>query len=151
MNGTANVLNTTALMQVKDVECCRFLLIHGAQINKIDRHGYNAITSYMSHSNRIDKDLCFLLYAAGETTPEKIESRFPSGGNKAIKVADYLPRIQFNLKYLCREAIRKRLLNLDPHTHLFGRIPQLGLPHLTKYLLYNMSLFSSSPPDNDGN
>ena len=38
------------------------------------------------------------------------------------------PPFRLHLKHICREAIRKHLLNLDPHTHLFGRVPRLGLP-----------------------
>ena len=35
--------------------------------------------------------------------------------------------------------IREHLLHLDPHTHLFGRVPRLGLPAaLTDYLLFNI-------------
>ena len=41
----------------------------------------------------------------------------------------------------CREAIRRHLLNLDPHENLFLRIPRLGLPSLlAKYLLLDLSL-----------
>ena len=48
---------------------------------------------------------------------------------------------KFHLKHLCRMAIRKHLLKLDPHTHLFDRVPKLGLPFLlTDYLLFNMSI-----------
>ena len=156
VNATVDLLKTTALMLVQDVKCCQLLLIYGAQINITDRHGYNALTYYMSHSDKVDKDVCSLLYAAGETTPEKLESRVPSGGNKTINVVDYLPQIQikFYLKYLCREAIRKHLLNLDPHTHLFGRISRLGLDlpkSLIEYLLFYMSLDSAWPPSKDQN
>ena len=56
--------------------------------------------------------------------------------------------LRFDLKHLCREAIRKHLLELDLHTHLFGRIPKLGLPKpLTEYLLFRMSLSEVGPPD----
>ena len=37
--------------------------------------------------------------------------------------------------------IRKHLLKLDPHQHLFKRVPKLGLPSaLSRYLLYNVAL-----------
>ena len=51
--------------------------------------------------------------------------------------------LKLNLEHLkhCREAIRKHLIDLDPHAHLFNRIPQLGLPSLlTDYLLFDISL-----------
>ena len=43
------------------------------------------------------------------------------------------------LKNMCRERIRKYLLELSP-TSLFVRIPQLGLPPIMAYLLYNIDL-----------
>ena len=76
-----------------------------------------------------------LLFAAGEIiddiTVEKFDFR------KSVELPDLL----FCLQYLCREAIRRHMINLDPHTHLFSRIPKLGLPTLlTEYLLYDVSL-----------
>ena len=59
------------------------------------------------------------------------------------KVCKYIPGKDpdLSLKSICREAIRKHLINIDPHQHLFGRILQLGLPSsVAEYLLYNMSL-----------
>ena len=45
------------------------------------------------------------------------------------------------LHYHCRMAIRRHLLELDPHENLFLRIPRLGLPSgLVKYLLCDASL-----------
>ena len=71
-----------------------------------------------------------LFYAAGETI----------NGTK-VQVPDCLKSPEFSLKHLCRETIRKHLLDIDPHQHLFGRIPKLRLPSsLTAYLLYNVSL-----------
>ena len=46
-----------------------------------------------------------------------------------------------NLANICRKAIRKHLLQLDPHSHLFARIPRLPLPAaLARYLLFNQNL-----------
>ena len=56
-------------------------------------------------------------------------------------VLDYLDKREINLKELCRESIRKHLLQLNLHQCLFSKIPQLGLPKLlTQYMLCNMSL-----------
>ena len=105
----------------------------------------------MANANPINRDLCSLLFAAGETTPEKVKRLIKR--NEIVNVADYLPQIliKFDLKHLCREATRKHLLKLDPHTHLLGRVPRLGLPSLlTEYLLYNMSL-DAPGEDKDSN
>ena len=96
-----------------------------------------------------------MLLAAGESTPEKVERILIQIGTvlRTVNVADYLPQIQtkLNLKHLCREAIRKHLLKLDPHTHLFYRVPSLGLPSLlVEYLLYDMSL-DAPGEDKDSN
>ena len=46
-----------------------------------------------------------------------------------------------SLKELCREVIRRCLLDLDPYRCLFQRIPLLALPQaLISYLLYDMNL-----------
>ncbi len=46
-----------------------------------------------------------------------------------------------DLQAHCRSAIRRHLLSLDPHSHLFNRIPRLPLPSAVKdYLLFHVSL-----------
>ena len=83
-----------------------------------------------------------ILYAAGETL----------GGGCVDKIPEQLQFEQekLQLKHICREAIRKHLLKLDPHQHLFGRIPRLGLPNaLKKYLLYNQSLDGDDNSDDN--
>ena len=48
---------------------------------------------------------------------------------------------QICLKSLCREKIRKCLLNLNRSQHLFYRVPKLGLPAaLTQFMLFGISL-----------
>lgn len=74
------------------------------------------------------------LHAAGE---------FFQDGNIDYEKPDILKHIDVKtqLKHMCRESTRNHLLDLDPYTHLFNRIPQLGLPSsLIAYLLYHMSL-----------
>ena len=42
---------------------------------------------------------------------------------------------------MCREAIRKHLIDVRPHINLFERVPWLGLPQLLQsYLLYDLEL-----------
>ena len=56
-----------------------------------------------------------------------------------IKIPDCLKLSQLDMCLMqsCREAIRNHLLKLDPHSHLFARIPKLGLPkQVCKFLLY---------------
>ena len=71
-----------------------------------------------------------LLYAAGEED------------EMYTNVPDYLPdECEINLMNICRQSIRKHLLNIDLHTHLFARVAKLGLPpSLEKYLVYGQTL-----------
>ena len=79
-----------------------------------------------------------ILLAAGERASD----------NSGQMVEAAKPVKELTLMELSIEAIRNHLLKLDPHTHLFGRVPKLGLPSLlTEYLLYGASLDDDS--DND--
>ena len=91
----------------------RLLLRSGAKVNFGRKH-------YMIVTPRIR----LLLHAAGESmVPRNLKIR------------------KDTLYHICREAIRKHLLKLDPHENLFFRIPGLGLPSLlVKYLLFDESL-----------
>ena len=89
-----------------------------------------------------ERDICRLLFAAGETLDGIPDEEIPD----CLKFDD----LQLELKHICREAIRKHLLSLDPHTHLFGRVPRLGLPSLlTEYLLYQQTLDDDDIEENN--
>ena len=116
------------------VNCPPLFLRRKAQINQINADGWNAITTHLMSMSR-NKTMVLLLHAAGE----KIDGTTLADGS----VPDYLQNkdLRLCLKHLCRETIRKHLLDLDPHEHLFDRVPRLGLPALlTDYLLYGISL-----------
>ena len=124
------------------------LLRAGININKFSRpQGKNALGIFLDYkfkyqnekddsmiNTEINYDAAIMvLYAAGETLDGIVEDKIP----EVIKFEDE----KLELKHICREAIRKHLLKLDPHQHLFSRIPELGLPSaLSKYLLFNSSL-----------
>ena len=74
-----------------------------------------------------------LLYAAGETLDGTGEEKIP----EVLKFEEE----KFQLKHMCRMAIRGHMLGLDSHMNLFVRVPKLALPKaLNRYLLFNMSL-----------
>ena len=83
-----------------------------------------------------------LLFAAGEILEGEIDGNKVNASDLHIpQFLQHFKDLKFCLKHLCREAIRKQLIILDPHAHMFSRIPQLGLPTvLSKYLLYHVSL-----------
>ena len=104
-----------------------------------NNHSENALTYHLSfyrgHPDRIKKDVCNVLHAAGETIH-----------NASVEQPDFMKH-DVTLKHLCREAIRKHLLNVNPNQHLFERVLQLGLPSsLAEHLLYDVLL---NDDDND--
>ena len=91
------------------------------------------------------RELVMLLFAAGEIVNDPVSLCRHSYQMSSYNMCDLLElnfeEEKLKLKHICREAIRKHLLKLDPHQHLFGRIPRLGLPNaLNMYLLFSVSL-----------
>ena len=136
----------------KAVEVLRTLLSAGLKINVSDKKYKYKVGDGYTNSREVDlllvrmladgyirSNLLDLLFAAGEEDPKN--------GN----LPEYLPpQNEIILKHLCRKTIRKHLLEVDPHTHLFGRVPKLGLPSsLFEYLLYNQTLYSESNGDDE--
>ena len=85
-----------------------------------------------------------ILLAAGEeldTSAEVLMNQLQKDAKKIPKYLEEEAKLKETLMQICRETIRDYLIKLDPHLHLFGRIPKLGLPSLmTEYLLYDVSL-----------
>ena len=112
------------------------LLLQGAKVNVLHHNGVNALTEALMYGELIVKDsnMEALLFATGE----KIDRQAVEAKGEKVP-DDFQP--QFNLIDICRRRIREHLLELDPHTNLFSRVPQLGLPRiLNDYLLYNQTL-----------
>ena len=142
-------------------QCIRRLLRAGIHINKFSRfEGKNALgmldrkfltididRDKISHQNSVS-----ILYAAGEKLEVVDVLDSPEGSDDGDTLdsdvdEENISEIQrfddekLILKNICRKAIRKHLLELDPHQNLFDRIPKLGLPlSLTSYLLFHLSL-----------
>ena len=91
-----------------------------------------------------------LMFAAGEILNDDDLDKMSTEEKDSLQIFEirHENRKMDYLRHLCRKAIRKHLLKLNPYLHLFNRIPQLGLPHVeTQYLLFDMSLDLES----DGN
>ena len=138
--------------------CVRILLKAEARINVTNRWKHNALYWCQTCGQR---DTARLLFAAGES-PDGTIINTPGGGSGNTPdgsiddestgapdvdlVNKFLADIlrldtKLTLKHLCREPIRNHLLQMSPHEHLFGRVPNLGLPtSLASYLIYNMEL-----------
>ena len=88
-------------------------------INKSTRRFENALKCHLKHCRPVKRDLA----------------------NDLFQDLLGLKRMRVELKDIYREAIRKHLLKLDPHQHLFGRVPRLELPvSVIQFLLYGESI-----------
>ena len=138
----------TALHRVKNVQCLCLLLKARAHVNM---KPVNALEYKIA--NKPTKDVCMMMFAAGERLKyTTVVITHATGREDEAQVPDYLlfKDVKFHLKHLCREKIRKHLLDMDPHTNMFLRVPHLPLPNLLiNYLLYNLFLETDSDNDDD--
>ena len=129
-------LNLLALAAVsRNVTSMKLLFRAGIPINTGKPNALLQYITFTKLGNKMDKMIFRTLCASGECI----------GGRKT----------KLDLKAQCRRAIRKHLLDLDPHTHLFDRVQRLGLPKLLqRYLVYNVNIYDdceSMAADDDNN
>ena len=147
VNAIDSTGNTALMFSAYSVHAVRHLLHAGAIVNTVNRYGHNAIQQAIAEHGH--QEVLMLLHAAGDVIKSKHVLKFDL---QSIPVPEYLQHqdIKMELKHMCREAVRKHLIYLNKHTHLFTRIPQLELPSsLTSYLLYNMSLETHNQTEQD--
>ena len=147
---------TTALLAAAlfrhSLNTFKALLKSGARVNVRAQPQLNALETTFSTDDCYStgvlppEDAVSLLHAAGETTDGTSFYELDWFGRTARFKIDFpkylLQRLSTDtLKDVCREAIRKHLLDINQHLNLFMRIPQLGLPtRLTNYLLFDEDL-----------
>ena len=100
-----------------NVNCIILSLLGGTEINRVAMER-NALAWHFTQCQFPDEAICKFLYSAGEDVDSALHSKLP----KSLQ----FQTIKLQLKHICREVIRKHLLKLDPHQHLFSRIPKLG-------------------------
>ena len=117
------------------------LLKAAAHVNKINTEGLNAVQNHLARNSTPNKDVMLLLIAAGESYAGARINITEQDLNLSIRATpEYLlgTEVEMSLKNMCRENIRKHLINLDPHLNLLLRIPKLGLIYgLASYILYD--------------
>ena len=119
-----------------NIDCMKSVLLSGAEVNRSNLDGGNAFTTSQT------EDSIMLLCAAGEMISPSVPTP------ECLKFED----LQLQLQHICREAIRKHLLDLDPHSNLFCRIAGLGLPaKMKEFLLYGVSLDDEDEEEKDDN
>ena len=144
MDGPAGTLLHHATK--RNANFVRNVLHSDIKINTMDYSGRNALQFYILNCDQIDKAMVMLLLAAGEKIDRRTteaDLRVYCQDDRKTQVLEYLwqENTELSLKHLCRQAIRNHLLDLDPHQHLFGRVPRLGLPAPeTEYMLFDVTL-----------
>ena len=131
----------------------RVMLREGIKVNVRNNNGFNALTFHLdytthyptSHSLHSSK-FAMLLLSAGETVDKDERMKLLQLLNKNYGIAqaevlDYLKSpANISLMNICRETIRKHLLQMS-YVNLFFQVPRLPLPRLmTSYLLYDVTL-----------
>lgn len=110
-------------------QCVRYMLMSGALVNCAGDDSKSLPASIYFNN----KEAIMLMFSAGEKLCDKDSMLAPD----EVKFEKQI----MNLKHFCRRSIRKHLLDINQHEHLFHRVPKLGLPPtLLQYVLYNMSL-----------
>ena len=131
-----------------NVDMLKGMLCIGAQVNILNTYGQNTFSQYVRTCKVYNRTMVLFLLAAGEIVDHKSCERLRTFNSRFLKDPIWLPDFiqqsggqNLDLRILCRMRIREHLLNLDPHHHLFHRVPRLGLPkYLSSFLLYNLSI-----------
>ena len=137
----ASTLMVAAAAGGGSFRCMQVLLAVGAHVNVTNVDGKNALQICIAQGKEKKREKCLLLLAAGEFLDTSTDSFLFLGDR--ISIPEYLRQSdeKLRLKYMCRERIRNHLLYLNPHQHLFSRVPDLRQPVIiTNYLLYGMTL-----------
>ena len=133
VNNMGNTALTIAAVR-ENVSVAKRLLKANCYINRASGMVQNVLSCRLEHGQPINRHIARLLFAAGEILDDG------DSKEKLLSVLQ-LTDVKMELKHICREVIRKHLLDLDPHQHLFYRVPELGLPGIiNEYLLYDESL-----------
>ena len=105
----------------------------GAKINVVNRYNRNAIRYHMAYCKPGRYKHGLLLYDAVEMIghydvnirglPESFPGIFIEASVGSVPLT------------MCRKAIGKHLLEVDPHVSLFAKVQTLGLPRLSFYYM----------------
>ena len=137
----SSALMVAAAAGAGSFRCLKVLLAVGAHVNVTNVDGKNALQICIAQSREKKREKCLLLYAAGEHLDLSTDSFTFLGERHSIP--EYLKQSdqKLRLKYVCRNRIRRHLLEVNRHVHLFSRITELRQgPLITNYLLYGMTL-----------
>ena len=139
----AECVVTGGNMTDRRLRCLEVLLGRGAHVRE-------ALNGHFIAAGRVNRRAVMLLLAAGErlNTEEakEVGARLPPEWDESHphpEVPEHFlyMRTHLNLKHMCREVVRRRMLEVRGDLNLFIQVPRLQLPAtITSYLLYDMSL-----------
>ena len=113
------------------LKCVQLLLGAGARVNNTNNSIFKIDSPWNFYEPNIPENCKMLLLAAGETADKE----------KDVLLVRYINEDKRSLMQICRDTIRKHLLDINLYENLFVRIPKLKLPStITDYLLYDISL-----------
>ena len=109
--------NTPLIMTAEEghLHTILILLQANAKINRYNKMALNALEMYISSTNNLNNNVLLLLYAAGE--------KLTNEGDYILPDVVQHQEEQMPLMHICRQAIRKHLINLFPHFALFRIVP----------------------------
>ena len=122
-----------------NIGCASILIKAGADVNH-----HNCFRRVLGYAHSVDI-MRLLLRSGARINIDKYYSADKPAKELLVAAGhrhwSYLPKKADDLMGMCRNVIRKHLLKLDEHTHLFGRVTRLGLPAaLVSYLVFDRSL-----------
>ena len=122
----------------ENVTCLRLVLAAGANVNIRNQRCKTADVDILRWNNndRLKTDsriailkLCFIAGEYVGDAEEEMREKLSEGESELW------------LQQLCRDAIIRYILYVNPHQNLFVRVPRLGLPAAIKqYIMYYVSL-----------
>ena len=124
------------------VRTAKWAYLKGISINMKNKDGQNLVDYHLADKYLSEQSLMVAIAAGELVDPNKRDAIVQKTRNGRL-VPEALPseeELRSSLKQSCREAIRRHLLNINPHENLFVRIPEFQLPPLLeRYLLYGLT------------
>ena len=130
----------------QSLKCLQLLLKRGAPVNMTSNNGQNAL-QYLMQRPFIRKNLLPCCFLQLRRCWDEIRLK----DQRIVQVSCCIfVQPTLCLTDICPKFIRHYLLQVDPHTNLFQRVPRLGLTSILRsYLLFDLSLDDDSLDDGD--
>ena len=111
-------------LMTDSIECLQCILKAPVEINQKDKLGQNALQNNVANDKYVDEEVVMLPVAAGEKIDGTIMKREKFGKTTEVDVPEYLKEKETDIRLysVCRDVIRKHLIETPPHINLFCKI-----------------------------